>query len=112
MPLAAEIAQSSADLLFGDPPELRIEENEKASDRLHEIAQASGLVNTLLEAAELCAALSGVYLRVSWDTEVTDHPFLTVVNADRAVPEFAYGVLRAVTFWRVLPPSSTLAMLG
>jgi hypothetical protein len=103
VPLAAEIAQSSADLLFGDPPDLRITDNEKASERLDEIAQASGLGNTLLEAAELCAALSGVYLRVSWDTEIAGHPFLTAVNADHAAPEFAYGWLSAVTFWRELP---------
>lgn len=103
VPLAAEIAQSSADLLFGDPPDLRIADNEKASKRLDEISLSSGMANTLLEAAELCAALSGVYLRVSWDDQVADHPFVTVVAADRAVPEFVYGYwLRAVTFWREL----------
>ncbi len=102
VPLAAEIAQSSADLLFGEMPELQA--SKEAQQRLDEIAVESGLANVLLEAAEICAAISGVYLRVSWDAEIADFPFVTAVAADHAVPEFAYGrYLRGVTFWRELP---------
>ncbi len=102
MPLAAEIAQTSADLLFGTMPELQV--SEEAQQRLDELAAETGLANGLLEAAEVCAAVGGVFLRVSWDTDVADTPFLTSIAADHAVPEFAYGKLRAVTFWRELTP--------
>ena len=101
VPLAAEIAQTSADLLFGDMPDLMAEE---AQQRLDELSAQTGLAATLLEGAEVCAAISGVFLRVSWDKDVADDPFLTTIAADHAVPEFAYGRLRAVTFWRELEP--------
>lgn len=48
-----------------------------------------------------------MYLRCTWDTELVDRPLLTVMQPDRAAPEFAYGVLRAVTFWRDLHGSDT-----
>ena len=37
-----------------------------------------------------------------WDHDVADHPLLDVVHADAAVPEFRWGILTAVTFWRVV----------
>ena len=104
VPLAAEIAQTSADLLFGEMPDLQV--SKPVSDRLDELISETGVANTLLEAAEVCAAISGVYLRVSWDKAVSDMPFLTTIPADRAVPEFASGRLQAVTFWRELPGES------
>jgi hypothetical protein len=58
--------------------------------------------NTLLEAAEVCAALGGVYLRPVWDRDEAPHPLLTVIHADGAAPEFRWGRLAAVTFWRVV----------
>jgi hypothetical protein len=61
-----------------------------------------GLHSTLLEAGELCSALGGVFLRVVWDTDLSDYPWIDVVPADAAVPHFSYNRLVAVTFWRVL----------
>jgi hypothetical protein len=55
------------------------------------------------EGAEIGAALGGCFLRVTWDENVNPGaPFLTVVDADVADPEFAWGRLRAVTFWHVV----------
>jgi len=102
--LAGEIAQASADLLFGDAPDFGFAEGSKAAQRLDELLEESGGINALLEAAEVCAALGGGYIRASWDTEVSDTPFLTALYPDEAVPEFAYGrYLRAVTFFHELP---------
>ncbi len=100
VPLATEVAQTSADLLFGEMPDLVT--GEQAQQRLDELAADTGLAPSLLEAAEVCAAVSGVYLRVSWDKDVADEPFLTSVAADHAVPDFRYGRLQAVTFWHEL----------
>jgi hypothetical protein len=61
----------------------------------------------LLEAAEMCAALGGVYLRIVWDASVSDKPWVQPVPADVAVPAFAYDKLRSVTFWRVLEDNGT-----
>lgn len=111
VPAAADMASTSADLLFGEPPSLIIPEAhmpnaaadaKDAQDRLLTIGESDGIGSQLLEAAEVCAALGGVYLRPVWDPGVADHPMLSVVHADRAVPEFRWGRLVAVTFWSIV----------
>jgi len=101
-PLAADIAMTSADLLFGEMPDLRLEANKATQKRLDALCEEMGLQNLLLEAAEVCAAIGGSYLRVSWDKAVAEVPFLSAVDAELAVPEFRSGRMTAVTFWRKL----------
>lgn len=116
--LAADIVSTSADLLFGEPPDLTITPAEAepgtgtealaktgaaaAQARLEELSDTLGIPNRLLEAAESCAATGGVFLRPMWDTGAADHPLLTVVDAADGVPDFSYGMLRAVTFHELL----------
>jgi A118 family predicted phage portal protein len=117
VPAAADVAATSADLLFGEPPVITVAEAHRntdasttgdteakaAEDRLSELDEKLGLANTILEGAEIAAALGGVYLRVGWDQEAAPtNPLLTVVHADMAIPEFRYGVMTAVTIWRVI----------
>jgi len=111
VPASADVAMTSADLLFGEEPRLTIPEAHEdtapdgaiaTEDRLHELADLAGMTNTLLEAAEICSGLGGVYLRPWWNTEVAGHPFLSIVHADHAIPEWSGQVLTAVTFWRTL----------
>ncbi len=103
IPIAADICQASADLLFADPPTFTIDSSDTATqDRLEELCD-DGMYPTLAEAAEVAAALGGVYLRVTWDRELNPGgPFTTMVHADAAWPEFQWGKLRAVTFWSVV----------
>lgn len=101
LPAAGDIASVSAGLLFSEPPKLKADEgDETTQDRLDTLAEV--LHAGLLEAADVCSGLGGVYLRVVWDEDLRDHPWLTAVHADAAVPEFKYDVLTAVTFWRVV----------
>lgn len=111
VPIAADIAARSADLMFSEPPAFTIpeahlanaaSEAKDAQDRLDELIEGSEMVTTLLEAGEVCAALGGVYLRAGWDRAISDLPFITAVHADSAVPEFQWGRLSAVTFWRIV----------
>lgn len=106
IPLAGDIARTSSGLLFSEPPAL-ISDHEGTQTRLD--AMTKSLHPTLLEAGEVCAALGGAYLRVVWDDQVSDRPWIDVVAADRAAPTFRYGRLTAVTFWTVLdsPDGST-----
>lgn len=108
IPLAGDIARTSSDLLFSEPPKFTLDGkgNTATQDRLDELVN-DGLHPTLLESAEVCAALGGVYLRLVWDTDVTDRPWIAPVHADGAVPDFAYGKLRAVTFWTVIQIDGT-----
>lgn len=111
VPAAADVAATSADLLFGEAPTLSISEAhatnapsgaKETEERLQELVDLNGLTNTLLEGAEVTAALGGAYLRPVWDPAIAAHTILTVVHADRAVPEFRWGILTAVTFWTVV----------
>jgi hypothetical protein len=107
VPLAADIAQTSADLLFGDQSKLRIPAdagNAKAVPaRLDGLFHEAAILNELHFGAEVCAAIGRVYLRPMWDTNLADRPLLTVVGADQAIPELRNGILIAVTFWEVSP---------
>lgn len=100
VPIAADIAMTSADLLFGEQVDFA-SEDQAAADRLAEIAD-DGMHATLVESAEIAAALGGVYLRVAWDQTMADAPWLSTVHPDAAVPEWRWGKLAAVTFWRIV----------
>lgn len=104
IPLAGDIAATSADLLFGEPPSIRVSDKEALgfdeTNTAIERFMAEGLVPTLWESAETGSALGGSYVRVTWDPEVADIPLWDVIPPDAAVPEWRSGRLYAVTFWR------------
>ncbi|UUN29436.1 phage portal protein [Streptomyces sp. FIT100] len=107
IPLAGEIAQTSADLLFADTPVVTVEDT-VTQDRLDELLDAGGVPELLLAAAETAAALSGVFLRVTWDRDAApDRPLITAVHPDQAAPEWRFGIMTAVTFWRTLPSTTS-----
>jgi len=101
VPIAAELCQASADLLFADQITLKVDD-ETTQTRLDTLCD-DNLHSELAAAAEVGAALGGVFMRVSWDDTVSpDAPFLTHVDADQAIPEFTWGRMTAVTFWQVV----------
>lgn len=101
MPLARDIARTSADLLFSEPPALKAE-SKKTQERLEELMDA-GMKRTLIASGETTAALGGSYLRAVWDTDIRPGPWASLVHADGAAPEFVHGdILKSVTFWTVL----------
>lgn len=75
---------------------------EKTEARLLEIVEKGDVYARLVEAAETAAALGGVFIYPVWDTDFKDFPIMAVAQADNAIPEFNYGFLTAVTFWRDL----------
>lgn len=104
IPLAADLCQASADLLYSEAPAFTMTDagaSTATSARLEAYVD-DDLVSTLAGGAELGAALGGRYHRVTWDPSLTSRPFLTTVDADAAWPEFRYGRLSAVTFWWVV----------
>lgn len=102
LPLAADIASASSDLLFGQELPITFPDAAQAAqDRMNYILEGNGWQSLLSEAGEISAALGGTYLRAGWDHDVADHALITIVDADGAIPTFAYGHLREVTFWTV-----------
>ncbi|MFD8254685.1 phage portal protein [Streptomyces werraensis] len=100
VPIAGDLCAGSADLLFSEPPKLTVD-HDATTKRLDQLTD-DGMLATLQTAAEVGAALGGVYLRPVYDKTIADRPWLDAVHADRAVPEFAWGRLAAVTFWRIV----------
>lgn len=105
VPLAGDIARTSADMLFADMPKITVEDK-ATQQRLEALLDEGRVQQTLLGAAEQAAALSGVFLRVVWDRTLADRPLLTVMQPDAAMPEFRFGMLRAVNFWQELAGST------
>ncbi|MEU6342208.1 capsid protein [Streptomyces sp. NPDC046977] len=100
VPIAGDICGASSDLLFSEAPVLRAGDD-TTQKRLDAISD-EGMHASLQTAAEVAAALGGVYLRPVYDPKLRDRPWLDAVHHDRAVPEFTWGQLSAVTFWRIL----------
>lgn len=100
MPLARDLARTSSDLLFSEPPKLQAKDK-STQQRLEDLME-NGLRRTLIAQGEVSAALGGAYLRAVWDREISDRPWASMVRADGAAPTFTHGRLRGVTFWTVL----------
>lgn len=104
--LAQEICRTAANLLYSEPSTATVvpvgeEDVTKVQARLDLIAGPE-FEQLSISAAEISAALGGVFKRITWDTSVADHVFIAKVDADSAWPEFTAGHLTAVTFWRVV----------
>ncbi|MEJ6549846.1 phage portal protein [Corynebacterium sp. USCH3] len=116
LPLAADIANLSANLMFETPPQVHLAQkgktddgepiragNDKAQERLDLLVNNDEAAERLLVAAESSAALGGVYGRVMWDTSIQPEPWIDWVDTDSAIPEWKYGKLAAVAFVEGLP---------
>lgn len=112
IPLAADICQSSADLLYAEPPTFGISDPDKDKETAAELDKAleTGMLTTLAEGNEIGAALGDSYFRVTWDDQLFDRSFITTVHADAAWPEFRWGVLVAVTFWWTVHTTDTVVI--
>jgi hypothetical protein len=108
VPLAGDICGGSSALLFSEAPTFRAEDD-RTQKRLDTLAD-DGMHASLQTAAEVGAALGGVYLRPVYDPQLRDAPWLDAVHADRAVPEFRWGQLAAVTFWRKLSEDNGIVL--
>lgn len=98
LPLAADLARTCAELMYGDTPVMDFDGDTAAQETWDDLAQTIGWANTLLESGEIGGALGGSYLRPGWDKGTADHPLAMVVRADQAIPEFRFNTLHAVTF--------------
>ena len=118
VPFARLVAQTSAALLFGDPPlwtvpgahvgdgdgqpDTPTAEQQAlidAQDRLLALSEADGWISKLHQAAYVSSGLGGVVLRPVWGDTMM-RPTLTVVHHDRIIPTFLWGRLVEAILWR------------
>lgn len=108
VPVGADIAATSADLLFGEEPRFLCSDDKGENvdcthqQRIDKLVKQNNLFGLLNEAAETCAALGDVYLKLNWRTDEVDHPIITVVQGDTAWPEYVLGTLKCIHFFTLL----------
>ena len=102
MPLAADIAATSATLLFDRAP-VFTHPDVDIQAHLDDLLDPDVFPAELRVAGESCAALGAVGWRIMWDTNVSDHPWVDWVDADAVWPTFSYGKLQSVLFGEQLP---------
>lgn len=102
VPIASDIAETSASFLFGESPIIRFASTSDAmkgnQEALDKMLMDTGFFRKIVEAAEVCSALGGVYIKVVWDKEVSKYPVPVIVQCDQAFPRFKCGKLVGVTF--------------
>ena len=106
VPIAGDLAMTSATLMAGEPPRLIVPEgaaNEAAQQRIDRIFNTPEFHAGLLEGEEFTAALGDSYGRVAWDTDYADEAWIEFVDGDRAWPIYRKGILTGVVFWEDLP---------
>ncbi|SBN64447.1 Phage portal protein, SPP1 Gp6-like [Curtobacterium sp. 9128] len=118
LPVPADIAQLSADLLFAEAPKIRYPKPDNVAaaeqaaggkpaaqwkhpgqDRLDTIMGSDEAHAEMLNGGELSASSGGTYWAVTWDEALRDHVWFRAFSHDCAIPEFRYGVLTGVTLW-------------
>lgn len=108
VPLASDIAATSSDLLFSEEPSFTCfdeatEDNESAQQkRLDELVSRNNIHGKLNEAAESCAVLGDVFLKLNWWEKKLDYPVMTVVQGDSAWAEYVLGILQCIHFFSVV----------
>lgn len=108
VPLAADIAAVSANMMFGNAPRCRIYDDQSGAKcegksekqkRLDAILRESIFESLIQEAAEVSAACGDVYLKGNWDTKKLQYPSIQYVGGQNAVPEYRFGRLVCVHFF-------------
>ncbi len=98
MPIAAEMATVSADLLFAEPPSIFVGTADD-QQRLDELATINELTSKLYCAAELCAAYGDVYLKLNWNSRIAKAPIINVVHPMLTWPEYEQGIITSIHFF-------------
>lgn len=122
LPVAQDIASTSAELLFSTAPLVRVDgpteeitseggetsqqptiESRAAQQRLESVLDKCNFHAVLMAGAEIGAALGSTGLRIAIDKNVLpDRPVVTRVDADAMIPVYSWGQLVGVLFWHVL----------
>lgn len=109
VPIAADIAELSANLLWTDIPAVTVDTDstgdkamaKSTTDQIKRYLDDRGHA-TMREGTERSSALSGVYVRVVWDLDLRPRPWWDILGPDAVIPEWQWGILRAATVWREL----------
>lgn len=102
VPLAGDMASISANLLFSEP--VKITSSSEANQKfLDDLVMNIGFQNLCIEGEEIKSGYGSLYAKIDIDPNLADHPILTLVTADMAIPVFGPGgYLKEIKFWKVI----------
>lgn len=114
VPAPADLATLASDLVFAEPPDVRLvapgeqtlRRDGKAQTRLDLIANGDEAHAMFNQMGELKSALGSVALVVRWDTAVAEHAWLEPSAADVIIPTFRSGRMIECTMWSEYVKSS------
>jgi len=116
VPIAGDIASTSADFLFSEMPDVKIPEAHEetapsdatdAQNRLNTMIDEGDVYSRLLEGAETSSAIGGVFVKLDWDDDVKEFPIPIMVQPDNAMWTFKWGFLQEVKFFKVVDHPDT-----
>jgi A118 family predicted phage portal protein len=102
LPAAGDIATTSANLLFSESPKIVYDESKFSGERIKTFISENGFQNTLLEGAEIAAAMSGCILKLDIEPDLVGVPVVSIVTPAQFFPTFWRGRLWEVLFFRVV----------
>jgi A118 family predicted phage portal protein len=109
VPIATDIADTSAGFLFGETPVIKFsqynaESTELVNDQkeLGLMLDRSGFYESIVQGADIASGLGGVFLKLAWDSELSDYPIVVVEQPDDAEATFKFGMLESVRFYKTL----------
>lgn len=79
-------------------------------DRIDLFIKENGFLNVLLEAAETCAAMSGVFLKLDIEPDLVRIPIVSIITPLQAIPYFWRGRLWKVLFFRTVKETDSGAI--
>jgi hypothetical protein len=112
LPIANDLASSSASFLFGKTPRFYVnaadeEDNGEMDPRFEEIMYWNQIGTLLTETAEIAAAFGGVFLKLDYDPAIGNYPLISTVTPLNAVGYFYRKTLYAFDSWRVVYQDTT-----
>lgn len=117
VPVANDISETSSAFLFGESPIIRFaSESESMKDNqknLDDMLTKSGFFKKLVEASEIASAIGGVFIKVAWDSDLSEYPIPVIAQCEQAFPTFRFGKLVKVTLvYEVGNDGSTVCRLA
>jgi len=117
VPVANDISETSSAFLFSESPIIRFKAESEGmltnQDALDSMLTNSGFYRKILEAAEVASAIGGVFIKVAWDSELSEEPIPVIAQCEQAFPTFKFGQLVKVTLvYEVANDGSTVYRLA
>lgn len=118
VPIANDISETSSAFLFSESPVIRFSSSGSDAimndqDVLDDMLTQSGFFSKIIEAAEIASAIGGVFIKVAWDSEISEYPIPVIAQPEQAFPTFKFGELVKVTLvYEVENDGSTIYRLA